>query len=378
MKPIPWMSRLPWTVVAAAVLLVGLGWLTLARVEELTGGHGRLLYQQMAFTAIAAVVMLLLTIPNYRVFSRFSYALFFLAIFALAAVYFFPAVNRSHRWIRIGPVGLQPSELAKVAFVLGLARYLMHRDNYRRLRGLLIPLGLTLVPVLFILKEPDLGTSLIFLPVFFAMLFVAGAKRSDLAWIVLIGLATLPLLWTQMSLEQKLRVTAFFDQPPPGKRPSDDAYHLYQAKQMRAMGGVWGSFFTGQPTEDAAAYRLPEAQSDFIFCVVGERFGLPGTAFLLGLFVLLVWRAVAIAQETREPFGRLLAAGIAALFAVEMSIHTAVNVGLLPITGISLPLISHGGSGLFAHAIAIGLLLNVGMRPGYEVTNEPFRYAAED
>ena len=140
------------------------------------------------------------------------------------------------------------------------------------------------------------------------------------------------------------------------------------------MGGVWGSFFTGQPTDDPAAYRLPEAQSDFIFCVLGERFGLPGMALVLGLFALLVWRALAIAAETREPFGRLLATGIATLFAIQVLINTGMSVGLLPITGLSLPLVSHGGSGLLAHAVALGLLLNVGLRPGYEVTNEPFRY----
>ena len=374
MKPAAWAQRLPWSIVAAAIGLVAMGWLAIARVEELTGGSGRFLHQQMAYSVIALVVMLLLTIPHYQVLLRFSYGLFLLALFLLVAVYLFPPINRAHRWIRVGPIGLQPSELAKVAFVLALARYLMYRDNYRRLRGLLAPLALTLLPVVLILKEPDLGTALVFLPVFFVMLFAAGAKRSDLAWVVLAGLLTLPLLWTQMSVNQKSRITALLDQPPPGQQPSDASYHLYQAKQFRAMGGVWGSFFTGQPTDDPAAYQLPEARSDFVVCVVGERFGLPGVALVLGLFGWLVWRALAIAQETREPFGRLLATGVAALFAVEALIHTGMAVGLLPITGLSLPLVSHGGSGLLAHAIALGLLLNVGLRPGYEMANEPFRY----
>lgn len=374
MKPAAWSCRLPWSIVAAATLLVGLGLLSIARVEELTDGSGRFLRQQMAYSIIALVVMLLVTIPHYQILCRFGYPIFLAAMILLAMVYVFSPIRGAQRWIRLGPLGVQPSELAKVAYIVALARYLMYRDNYRRLRGLLAPLALTLVPVLLILKEPDLGTSLVFLPIFFVMLFVAGAKRSDLACVVLAGLLVVPLLWTQMSLDQKSRITSLFDQPPPGHRPSDKALHLQQAKQFRAMGGVWGSFMTGQPTDDPAAYRLPEAQSDFVFCVVGERFGLAGMAMAMMLFTWLVGRAVMIAAETREPFGRLLAAGIGALFAVEVLIHTGMTVGLLPITGLSLPLVSHGGSGLLAHAVALGVLLNVGMRPGYEMANEPFRW----
>jgi len=366
-----------WAILAAAFALMGLGLLAIARVEELTQGNGRFLHQQMAYVVLSAAVMLFATVPSYRVLGRYSYGLFLLALVALVLVFFFPPINKAHRWIRLGPIGLQPSEFAKVVYVLALARYLMYRDNYRRLTGLIAPLALTLVPVLLILKEPDLGTALVFLPVCFVMLFVAGAKRRDLIIVALAGLLTLPLLWSQMSVEQRSRITAVFDQPPPGQRPSDAAYHLHQAKQFRAMGGFWGSWLTGQPTDDPAAYRLPEAQSDFIFCVIGERFGLPGMAFTLALYLVLVWRGAAIAAETREPFGRLLAAGIAALFAVEVSIHAAMTVGLMPITGLSLPLVSHGGSGLLAHALAVGLLLNVGRRPGYEVSNEPFRYVVE-
>jgi cell division protein FtsW (lipid II flippase) len=377
MKPATWFRRLPWSIVVCTTLLIGLGWLGIARFEELTDGGGRLLHRQMAYSVLALLAMLGASLPNYRILCRFSYALFLIALAMLVAVYFFPPINKAHRWIRLGPIGLQPSELAKVAFVLALAQYLMYRENYRRLRGLAAPLALTLVPVLLILKEPDLGTAMVFLPVLFAMLFAAGARRRDLAWMVVAGLLTLPLLWTQMSPDQQSRVTALFDQPPPGQRPSDAAYQLYQAKQMRAMGGTWGSLVAGQLSEDPAAYRLPEAQSDFILCVLGERLGLPGLALVLGLYVALVWRGLVIAMETREPYGRLLAVGIATLFAVEVLIHGGVSVGLLPITGLSLPLVSYGGSGLLAHALAIGLLLNVGLRPGYEVTNEPFRYVVE-
>lgn len=374
MKPTLWARRLPWSILAIAVLLICLGLLGTVRCEQLSGGSGRFLRQQTVYAALGLAAMLGLSVPNYRVLGRLSYALFLLSLLLLVVVYFFPAVNNAHRWIRIGPVGLQPSEFAKITMVLAMARYLMYRENYRRLRGLFVPLVIGLLPVVLILREPDLGTALVFLPVIFAMLFAAGARRVDLACVLLAGLAALPVLWTQMSVEQKSRVTALAEQPAADARPSDNAYHLHQAKRMLALGGVWGSFVTGEPTDDMAAYRLPEARSDFIFCVLGERFGLPGLALVLGLFGLLAWRGLVVAMATREPFGRLVAVGIVALFAVEVLINTAMTVGLLPITGLSLPLISHGGSGLLAHSIAIGLLLNIGLRPGYEVTNEPFRH----
>jgi len=328
----------------------------------------------MVWAALAAVAMVAVTIPSYRTLSRWSYAIFLVAVGLLILVYFFPPVNGARRWIRLGPMGFQPSELAKIAFVLALARYLMYRENYRSLVGLLLPLVLTLVPVVLILREPDLGTALVFLPVMFVMLFAAGARRVDLARLMLAGVVALPLLWTQMSLEQKSRVTALFEQAGPGSTATGDAYHLRQAKQMLALGGVWGSAVTGQTLEDPAAYHLPEARGDFIFCILGERFGLPGLAVILGLFALLVWRGLAIATATREPFGRLVAVGLVSLVAVQVLINTGMTVGLLPITGLSLPLVSYGGSGLVVQGLLLGLLVNIGLRPGYEVTKEPFRY----
>lgn len=269
---------------------------------------------------------------------------------------------------------MQPSELAKVAFVLALGRYLMYRENYRRLGGLLTPLALAAVPVLLILKEPDLGTAAVFLPVLLAMLLVAGARRADLLRVIAAGVVLLPLFWMQMSPYQKSRVTVLLHPPAAGAKPSASEYQTHQARAMMALGGAWGSLLSGQPTDDMAVYHLPEGHCDFILCVLVERFGLPGLATVLALYGLLVWRVAAVAVDTREPFGRLLAAGVAALLAVQVLMNAGVTVGLLPVTGLPLPLLSYGGSGLVAHCLALGLVINVALRPGYEVTNEPFRY----
>ncbi len=178
-----------------------------------------------------------------------------------------------------------------------------------------------------------------------------------------------------MSREQKSRITALAEQTQAGQDPTDDGYQLHQAKQLLALGGWCGSYLGGEVTPDRSAYYVPEPHTDSIAVVLGERFGLWGWALLMGLFLLLLWRILAVAQATREPFGRLLAIGVAALLAVQVLINLGMLVGLLPITGLALPLVSYGGSSLLANALALGLVLNIGLRPGYELTNEPFRFA---
>lgn len=353
---------------------MAIGCASIDRYADLTSMGDRLFLRQVIWSAIALSGMILVTLADYRVLRRYSYVLFFASLVLLVAVYFFPPVNAARRWIRFGPISMQPSEFAKLAYVLALSRYLMYRDNYRRLRGLIAPLFITLLPVVLILREPDLGTSLVFFPVFFVMLFAAGARRRDLLLVAAAGLLLVPFLWSQMSREQRSRITALFEQTPAAEKPDAGGYQLYRAKRLAAQGGWTGSIIVGQRLDDPHAYYLPQAQSDFIICVVGERFGLLGQAAVLTLFVLLVWRILLVAADTREPFGRMVAAGAAALVAVQVLINTGMAVGLLPITGMSLPLVSHGGSGLLAHAIMLGLVLNAAMRPGYEITNEPFRF----
>jgi rod shape determining protein RodA len=375
MQTARWISRLPWSIVALSAALMLVGWLGIARSEEFAGRSGRFLERQLLWSALCLAAMLLATIPSYRILTWWSYPALAGSIVMLVAVYWFPSVNGAQRWVRFGPVGLQPSEFAMLAFVLGLSRYLMYRDSYRRLSGLLVPLALVLVPLLLILKEPDLGTALVFLPVLFVMLYAAGARREHLALLTILAAALLPLVWSQMSREQKSRITALAEQTRAGEKPTDDGYHLHQAKQLLALGGWGGSLLLGDATIDRASYYVPEPHTDSIAVVVGERFGLLGFAAVLTLFFLLTWRGLRVAQATREPFGRLVAIGIAALLATQVLINTGMLVGLLPITGVALPLVSYGGSSLLSNSLALGLVLNIGLRPGYEVTNEPFRFA---
>ena len=376
MKTTEWARRLPWTILVLTMLLMGIGCLAIARSDELSGGSGQLVWRQLIWMSLTATGMLLVTLPSYRVLSRISYAFLAGTLVLLVAVYFTTPINGSHRWLRLGPIGIQPSELAKVAFVMSLACWLMNGRNYRHLGGLFLPLLITLMPVVLILREPDLGTALVFLPVLFAMLFAAGARRRDLATIAAVGLLMVPLLWMQMTREQKSRVTAVLSPAAADSRPDADGYHLFRAKQTLVAGGVWGTWITGESKADPHLYLVPAVATDSILCVVAERTGLWGVGIVLSLYGFLVFACLRVASRTNEPFGRLLAVGVAALIAVQVTINTAMLVGLLPITGLSLPLLSYGGSGLLAHCLALGLVLNVGMRPGYEVAGESFRFAA--
>ncbi len=370
-------SKIPWGIIFAVAILLVLGVAAIARAEALADSAGRYWRQQAIFACISIFVMTVAAVPNQRILRRASYPLLILTLVTLLCVYAFPAVNNARRWIRFGPIGFQPSEFCKIAFILAMANYLSFCENYRRFRGLLPPFAITFVPMLLILKEPDLGTSLIFLPVLFVMLFTAGANRRDLALIVVIGIAVSPLVWSQMSREQRSRVAALLDQPPPGVRPSDDAYQLHQGKRVRALGGLWGSWIEGEPTDDATAYRLPESHTDFILCVVGERWGIPGVALTLGLFAFLTSRLVLIAQQTKEPFARLTVSGVAALFAAETIVNAGMTVGLLPVTGLALPFLSYGGSNALAHAAAVGLAIGVALRSNADVADDPFSYAVK-
>ncbi|HET6882785.1 MAG TPA: FtsW/RodA/SpoVE family cell cycle protein [Pirellulales bacterium] len=373
-KTISLLFRIPWSIVAASCALVLLGLLGIARSEELAGADARHCRLQLAWSIVAASAAMLVIGPDYRRWVRCSYGLFAAVLALLVAVYFLPTVHGTHRWIRLGTISVQPSEFAKVAYVLALARWLMYREAGEGFRGLLVPLGLTLLPLVLVLREPDLGTAMVFLPVLFVMLFAAGVRVNQLAALSLCGALCLPVLWTQMSREQRSRVTALFAQNLPRESPTDDGYHLHQAKQLLALGGIWGSLWAGEASDDPAAYRLPEDHTDFIFIVLCERLGWSGAAAVLGLMVVICWRGLVVAERTREPFGRLAAVGVVALFAVQALINTAMTVGILPVTGLSLPLVSYGGSGLVAHAVALGILCNVALHPGYEVAGEPFRY----
>ena len=362
----PLLSRLPWFSLLAAVLLVLAGLAGIARGDDLYGGSPMLI-RQLVWVAISTIVFLAATVVPYRRLKSWAYPSLLAAVVLLVLVLLMPARNGSRSWFALGPFTFQPSEFAKLAYVLALSRWLISSRRIGSLRGLIVPVLMTLPPLVLILREPDLGTASIFVPVLFAMLFAAGARTWHLAAVVIAGTIALPSVWTELSAEQKSRITAVFRQRDGGAPARGDDYHLHQSKQVIALGGVWGSDLAGMPLAEAEAYHLPAARTDFVYCLVSERWGMAGAAGVLAAYFVLVAGALRIGAGTDDPFGRLICVGVATWLGTQVIINTGMTVGLVPITGITLPLLSYGGSSMVATCAALGLIVNVAVRPGFEV-----------
>ncbi|WP_437185763.1 FtsW/RodA/SpoVE family cell cycle protein [Planctomicrobium sp. SH668] len=356
-----------------AMLIVWMGLSGITRGDELEGS-GNFAQKQIIWLALASIAATVCWMIPYQTFKGFSIPFYVLVVIMLIAVYFFPPKFGARRWIPLGPISLQPSELAKLALIMFLSEYLMFRKNHRTLVGLILPFTMTMIPVLLILKEPDLGTALLFFPVLFAMLYTAGAKRWHLVATVLAGIVCSPIVWINMSAEQKSRVTATFMQQDGAAPDMGDGFHLHQSKQMLSLGGVWGSQFGGQAVDDPYAYRLPAGRTDFVYCLVGERLGLFGTLGTLLLYAIFVLSGLHLAATTRDPYGRLMCTGIVTLLATQVVVNTSMTVGLTPITGLTLPLMSYGGSSLVSVGVSIGILLNIAQSPGFDVAGQPFQF----
>jgi rod shape determining protein RodA len=384
--------------IVAVLMLVGIGIATIYSVgnpaeispASQTGNLGNLWKKQVAFAVMSIIGFLLVNIVNYRRFGSISYWMYGVILLLLGlllvsryiiGIPFIPATHGTHRWIKItGLPALQPSEFCKLVYILAFAWYLRYRSNYRSLSALIGPFTLTLLPMVLILFEPDLGTVLLMMPIFFTMLFVAGAKVKHLLIIILLALLVSPLLWHKMRTYQRRRISSVVLQSTwirekAEKHPwlgqilvgtkfsekqwkSDWGWHLIRSKYAVASGGATGYGFRKGPF---VKYDFLEARhNDFIFAIIAQQWGFLGCIVLLLLYILIVVCGLEIAVHNSDPFGKLLAAGIVAMFVVEVIINVSMTLGLMPITGLTLPLISYGGSSLLVSMASIGLLNNVG------------------
>ena len=371
-----------WLVLAVAALcLTGIVFIGSATADDAVFGaqQGR----QALFVAIGLGCGFFLVLPHYVHILRGAWLFYGLAVLALLGLPFFaPEINGARRWYDFPGFSVQPSEFAKVAVVLALAALLRFKSRAKAFDGLLVPALVAGFPALLILKQPDLGSSLVLGPVLLAMCWAAGAPARSL--LLLIGLSSAVLAFAYFELMheyQRERVDVWLAhwgwddealRTHEVRRVLRDAgYQPWQALIAMGAGGLHG-YGLGQGPQNRYDF-LPYRSEDYVFAVVGEEAGFLGVVLVLGLVTAVVFGLLAIAMRTRERFGKLVCVGVAAWFGAQSLLHVAVCGWLVPSTGLPMPLISYGGSSTFAMLLALGVCVNVGARREPILAGDGFR-----
>ena len=344
---------------------------------------------------------------GYQHVGRYSYTIFLVCLIGLVPLIVAKVIhsnlgglttprNGAYRWIQLPGFLLQPSEFMKIAYVLALAWYLRFRRKVGGFGGVLLPVMVSAAPIALILLEPDLGTAMILVPVLFAMLFAAGAKKRYLAVFVLAGLAAAPLAWGHIESYQRLRVTAVLLQSDELRKAviespeaytglatkrqalewsASAGYQLVHSKNAIGSGGIWGTGWgQGVYVENTL---LPDRHNDFIFAIIAHQWGLIGCLLVIGCFTAIAVAGARIASVTTEPFARLLAVGLVTLITSQAIVNMGMTMGLLPVTGMTLPFVSYGGSSLLCNLIAVALLISVSQHRPYLLTTRPPAFTRE-
>lgn len=315
------------------------------------------LKRHMIFLGVSLLIMLGVMSVDYRILQRWTKPALAVTVLLLVMV-LIPAIGKSsfgaRRWLDLGPINFQPSELAKITVVLYVADFLSRKGNkITSLREGFIPL--MLVMMLFcalIVRQPDLGSTLLIATLIFAMMFVAGAKMTHL---LMVGVTAIPLVAYLVISEpyRMRRIVAFLN---PWADSQGVGFQLTQSQIALGSGGIFG---VGPGQSVQKLFYLPAAHTDFIFSIVGEELGLIGTLVVILLFGIFIWQAARIAKRVSDPFGYFICIGVIVLIGLQAVVNIGVSIGAFPTKGLPLPFISYGGSALIFNMIAVGLLLNV-------------------
>jgi rod shape determining protein RodA len=355
LRPLQKLRLISWPMILLAGLVAGIGFVMLYSAAG--GSFDPWADRQMIRFVIGVLLMIGVAIVDLRVWLRNAYFIYLGALLLLIGVEIAGDIGMgAQRWIDLGIFQLQPSELMKVALVLALARYFhsLEAESVRRILPLVPPLLLIVVPALLVLKQPDLGTAGMLIMGGGALFFAAGVRLWKFGVLIAAGLAAVPVAWNLLHDYQKNRVLTFID---PERDPLGAGYHILQSKIAFGSGGVFGKgFLLG--TQSHLNF-LPEKQTDFIFTMLAEEFGLVGALTLLLIYTVLIAYGFAIAMRSRSHFGRLLALGLTFNLFLFVFINMAMVMGIIPVVGVPLPLISYGGTAMLTVLIGFGLVMSV-------------------
>ncbi|MEW5909482.1 MAG: rod shape-determining protein RodA [Thermodesulfobacteriota bacterium] len=351
-----------WKLLGITLLVGGFGLMVL--YSSLKAGEpspNQILFtKQIMWFSGGLVLMVAAFLFNYKHLDRWAYVVYALLILLLIGVLLFGKhVAGARRWLAVGPVSIQPSELAKIGVIIVLSHYYSKVADTRGLtfRELLLPMGLTLIPVALIIKQPDLGTAVLILLIASTVTLFMKVERRTLIGMISSGAALIPLTWFFLKGYQKQRILTFLD---PDRDPLGAGYHIIQSKIAIGSGMAFGKGFQ-KGTQNILAF-IPEQHTDFIFSVMAEEWGFVGAGAMIVLLMMIIIRSLQVAHGCREPFGTILGVGIAAMIFWQVVINVGMVMGLMPVVGVPLPLVSYGGSSVMTIMISMGILLNISMR----------------
>jgi rod shape determining protein RodA len=358
------MYDLQLTVYAALLASIGLMMAYTNSVEVGASGaalqSGSTFVRGLLWAGLGIVAFIVATAFDYRWLRTFAWPIYGLNLGLLALTLVIGSgTGGAARWVNIGPLTFQFSELAKIFMIIVLADYLATRQG--RLDSIVTILGACLLvvpPAILVVLQPDLGTSLVFAAILVAMLFMSGASLRWLALMAAAAIAAMPLVWTHVLRDyQKERITAFLH---PLQDIQGSGYQLFQAQIAVGSGGLFGKGLTN--SSQSALDYLPVQTTDFVFAILAEELGFIGAMVLFALFVALLWRVLRAAWRSRDPFGLSFASGVAAMLLFQLIVNVGMVIGIMPITGIPLPFVTHGGASLISIAIGLGIIQSINIR----------------
>ena len=349
-----------WCFIGSILALSSIGVLTIYSVTaEGTGTPFPLYWKQAIWVGVGTLAFLVMSRIDYQKLARWSYLLYGFALLLLVVVLFGGKSSRgAQRWIALGPLAFQPSEFVKIPILLVLAAYYSTQTRRGWWYRVIVPALITLPGFILILKQPDLGSSLSFLSIYVTLLFAVGVKSRTLGVVLLSVLMLFPFAWSELwgSLHdyQKERILSFVD---PDYDPAGKGYQGLQSRIAVGSGELMGKGFHGG-TQTQFKF-LPEGHTDFIFAVLAEEWGFLGGLLCLSLFLALLLLGLEIAAKAKDTLGALLAIGLVGMLTFNMVVNVGMTIGLVPIVGIPLPLVSYGGSATIMTMAALGLLFSV-------------------
>ncbi len=350
-----------WTLLISMLVISSLGVMNIySSVYPYSGGGTPLYMKQVYWLMMGTILMAFILSFDYRTLIRYAYLFYFVCLFLLIFVMLFGrTTSGSQRWLQLGFISFQPSELVKLSLILVLTRFLAEREatSGYGIRELLVPFLLMAIPVLLVVKQPDLGTGILMVATSASILAFIGVR-----WRVWVSLAVgcaaaAPLMWHFLKEYQRTRLLVFLN---PDLDPLKTGYHITQSKIAVGSGTIFGKgFLHGTQSQ---LHFLPEQHTDFVFSVWAEEWGFLGCFVLLFLLLLLISRGLKIASTSKDRAGAILAVGISAMLFWQTFINVGMVVGIVPVVGVPLPLLSYGGTSVITTTMGIAILMNIGMR----------------